>query len=492
MVTRNDGRRRALWVGIGVSILLAPARGQASSVLETIGAPGAGNGFSARVMARGAEITYYNPSLLLDASPNLSFGGLLLGNWNDIHLAQRPPGVDVPDSVLDVDLVKSSANGPHFWPQPTSQLLQPRADTKVNDVTQYLALGIVRPLVNDTLVFGAYALIPAGGFLKQDSFFSDEREQYFSNQLHFELLGDRLRVPTMATSLGWRVVRQFSIGAGLDIGMATRTQFQVYIPNAAQQGTLLIVPHIDTRVAVAPYLGLTLRPWDQWLVTATLHFPKSWDTNGENRLRYWDYTYPNGQTAEVQNFELKQGTEPARVGLGVRTGGSLGTLGWQIGLQGVWTQWSQYLDRHGEKPLDAWHDTVTLGLGWSLDWAKRRVLAELGVAPSPVPDQVGQTNYVDNTRLGTSLGVELPFSYINTDYSLGLHVQGQFMIPRSVDKRADAAHPVTDELPNDAVDRVHGRPLSGAAGLQTNNPGYPGYTSWGTMLGASMVIKVLR
>lgn len=274
--------------------------------------------------------------------------------------------------------------------------------------------------------------------------------------------------------------------------MATRTQMQVYIPNAADQSTLLMAPRIDTSIALAPFLGLTLRPWEQWLVTATLHMPKSWDTSGQNQLRYWDYTYPNGQTAVVQSYELTQGAEPARVGLGVGKSGTIGTTGWQIGLEGLWTQWSKYRDRHGESPLDTWHDTVNVGLGWALDWAHRRVTGEIGVAPSPVPDQTGRTNYVDNTRWGTSVGVEWPFSFSKTDYSFGLTLQGQFMFPRSVTKQASAAHPVIDEVPDNAVDRVTGLPLAGAAGLQTNNPGYPGYTSYGTLLGAAMVLKVLR
>jgi hypothetical protein len=459
-------------------------------VIETIGAPGAGNGFSARVLSRGAELTYFNPSLLPDAPANLSFGVLVLGSSGNIHLAPRPAGANVPDSVYNADLVK--VPGQQMWPQPTSQLLHPRTDTTVSDTTPYVALGLVHPLVNGTLVFGFYALIPTAGFLQQDSFFSDEREQYFSNQLHFELLGDRLKVPTLAASLGWRITRQLSVGAGIDIGMATRTQMQVYIPNAADQSTLLITPRIDTNLALAPYLAVALRPWERWLVTATLHAPQSWDTSGENRLRYWDYTYPSGQTAVVQSYELTQGSEPVRVGLGVATDGALGTTRWQMGVQGVWTQWSQYRDRHGESPLDTWHDTVTVGIGWALERAHRRFMAELGVAPSPVPAQTGRTNYVDNTRSGASIGVEWPFSYIKTDYSLSLFLQGQFMLPRSVEKRSDAAHPVVDELPDGAVDRVTGMPLPGAKGLQTNNPGYPGYTSSGTMLGVSMVLKVLR
>ena len=475
-----------------VTLLCAPDA-PASSVLETIGAPGTGNGFTARLLSRGADVAYFNPSLLADASPTLSFGVLLLGNFSRIHLARRPSGVDVPDSVYDADLVRAPANGIEFWPQATSNLLNQRTNTVSNEATPYVAMGFLRPLVNDhRLVFGFYALIPATGFLQQDSFFADEREQYFSNKLHFELLGDRLRVPTIAASLGGRIFESLSWGAGVDIGMATRTQMQVYIPNAGDQRTLLMVPKIDTTIAASPFFGISWRPHARAFVTATLHTPKSWDTSGENRLRFWDYTYPSGETAVAQTYTLTQGAEPLRLGLGVATNGKLGATVWQLGLEGVWTAWSKYRDRHGERPEDTWHNTVNLGVGWVLERARHRFMAELGVAPSPVPDQTGRTNYVDNTRWGTSMGVEVPFSYLQTDYALGIHLQGQFMFPRSMQKQADAHSPVRDELPDAAVDRLRGNPLSGAAGLQTNNPGYPGYTSYGLMLGAAVVLKVLR
>ena len=194
----------------------------------------------------------------------------------------------------------------------------------------------------------------------------------------------------------------------------------------------------------------------------------------------------------VQNYTLTQGAEPLRVGLGTRFNGKRASLAWELGISGVWTQWSQYRDRHGERPLDTWHDTVTVGLGWALERSHRRFLAELGVAPSPVPKQVGRTNYVDNTRLAASSGIEVPVSINHADYAAGLYVQGQFMLPQSVTKRSDAAHPVLDEVPDAAVDLVHGQPLPGASGLQTNNPGYPGYTSCGTILGVALVLKALR
>jgi long-chain fatty acid transport protein len=480
--------------GIAIAAVAVAVSGwaNASSVLETVGAPGVGNGFTARTLSRGADVAYFNPALLPDVPSDLDFGFLVVRTWERVSLSPRPAGVDVPDSVYNADL-SNGATYQQLWPQPTSKLLRRRENTIRDDVIPYAALGLVRPLAGKYLVFGFYALLPTNGFLHQDSFFADEREQYFGNQLHYELLGDRLKVTSLAFATGGRVYPWLSWGMGIDIGMATRTQMQIYVPDASDQRNILMNPDIETHIAMAPYVGLALRPWNRWLVTVTAHAPKSWDTSGDNRVRFWDYPYPAGQTAVTQSYVLTQGGEPMRLGLGVATSGDLQNVGtWQLGAQGTLTRWSQYLDRHAERPPDAWNDTLSIGFGGSLDWASQRLFAEVGVAPSPVPDQTGRTNYVDNTRLGASTGVEIPFAFWGGSFALAVYVQGQIMPTRSVTKRSDAAHPVVDEVPDGAIDRLHALPLPGAAGLQTNNPGFPGYSSTGGIFGGGIVLRLLR
>jgi len=191
---------------LAVTVIFTSRMASASSVLETLGAPGVGNGFTARVLAQGTETTYYNPAFLPEVETDLSFGALVVGEWSHIRLMPRPAGANVPDSVYNADLVRSPATGSGFWPQPTSQLLHPRADTSTQELTPYLSMGLVRRLFGKSLVFGFYGMVPTSGFLRQDSSFPDEREQYFSNQLHTELLGDRLKVTTLSSAVGGRIL----------------------------------------------------------------------------------------------------------------------------------------------------------------------------------------------------------------------------------------------------------------------------------------------
>jgi long-chain fatty acid transport protein len=50
---------------------------------------------------------------------------------------------------------------------------------------------------------------------------------------------------------------------------------------------------------------------------------------------------------------------------------------------------------------------------------------------------------------------------------------------------------MVDELPDNSVFASTRDPVAGAAGLQTNNPGWPGFGSEGWVYGATLSIQVL-
>lgn len=117
--------------------------------------------------------------------------------------------------------------------------------------------------------------------------------------------------------------------------------------------------------------------------------------------------------------------------------------------------------------------------------------------PTPVPKQTGRTNYVDNDRIGTSLGAEYGFHVMHTTLALGAQVQVNRLVPREQIKLPTPTQPngaviaperVKDELPDDA--QLGGDPLPSAAGLQTNNPGWPGFASGGWIVGASLYLSL--
>jgi hypothetical protein len=86
-----------------------------------------------------------------------------------------------------------------------------------------------------------------------------------------------------------------------------------------------------------------------------------------------------------------------------------------------------------------------------------------------------------------SLGLEGPVTFLGKDLEAGITIFGSYFLPREVTKDPNAANPVVDEYP----DTVTGGKVS-TAGLQTNNPGYPGWKSTGYMLGAGATFRIAR
>lgn len=483
-------------VAVLASLLFAATAARAGATLELTGAPTSTNSMSARVLGRGAAVTYFNPALLPDTPPTTEAGYFLLITHTSIDLQPRPAGVDVPDSIYDAQLAGPGGTTQRLAlrPLPTSKLVNPRRNTLVRDTTGYAALGVVRPLFGDRLVFGFYTLLPLHSFLEQHGFFSDERSQYFTNQLHYELLGDRKTMTTFAVAFGSRLTDWLSVGGGADITIGTRTDMAVYVPDAGDQSEVLLGPNIRTATTAAPYFAVLTHPTERLKLTMLVHLATSIDTDGQNQLRFWNYTYPKGQDSIKQIYQFSQGYEPLRVAIGGVYSGRRHGLGknWEIGAQAVLTRWSQYRDRHNERPLDTWKDTISPTLGAALDMGNQRVAADLGYVPSPVPDQTGRTNYIDSSKIVASLAFDTPTSVLGASFGMGFYLSGQLLLKTSATKSASAAHPVIDEVPDNATDIVKNQPLPGAKGLQTNNPGYPGWSAQGWMLGGGFALRLPR
>ncbi|MCC6551601.1 MAG: hypothetical protein IT372_01095 [Polyangiaceae bacterium] len=504
-----DVRQHAA-LALALALLIPVRAARAAGALEIIGAPTSPNGLNARALGRGPEAAFFNPSLLPDAAQTTQAGLFVLVTHGDILLEARPRTADVPEGVLTAQLRNADGSTSRLTlrPLPTSKVPEARADTEDRDTIAYATLGVVRPLYEDYLVLGFHAMLPIRSFQEQKAFFADEREQYFHNRLGFELLGDRLSLTTFAVAMGSRVASWLSIGAGVDINIGTVARTAVHVPDAGDQRYVLINPDIEVESTFSPYFAVATRPSRMLRLTATLHMPSSSETDGENEIRFWNYVYPEGENSIRQQYKLSLGYEPLRFGVGAALLGppaarevreapqralpspAVAPPAWELGARAVVTQWSEYRDRHAERPVDPWRNTVSAGVGGALVLGNRRVAADLAYTPSPVPDQRGRSNYVDNSRVGANLSFETPVSLFGADFGVSAFLHGQLFLAREVQKRMDARDPVVDELPDNAVDIATGDPVEGAAGLQTNNPGYPGWRSEGWMVGAGFALRL--
>ena len=171
---------------------------------------------------------------------------------------------------------------------------------------------------------------------------------------------------------------------------------------------------------------------------------------------------------------------------------------WTIGLKDsdaidvygdvTWSQWSAYTDRVGNTPND-WEDVVAGRLGFRWQVGAQRFALGMAYTPSPVPEQAGRTNYVDNSRLGSQIGWKWTHKTQAGLLGFGIGVQAQHLLSRSHWKNPQDPNPVVDEFP-DAVDLRTGEPLVESAGLQTNNPGFPGFEHGGWIIGGGVTVSL--
>lgn len=465
---------------------------RANPALETLGGLGAPNPFTARLMATGAEAAYFDPALLPFVDEGFSFGFFVLSDELDTSLARRPAGADITESVYDAWIDDADGNGRPlgFRPLPTADLPERRGDDG-GALRSYINIGVVKRLLEERLVVGLFTVLPTATFQEQGARFSDEREQFFSNGLAHELYGDRLGMMTVVVGLGGTITDWLSWGAGFTLGLATSTVNPVYVPDAADQREILITT--DTRVdtTFAPHLAVAISPSDRVRIGLSVHAASKSETRGTNRLKFWNYDYEEGEDAVVQKFKFVNGYDPLTIATGVKIAfPNADGSSWHLGSELRWRAWSDYVDRVGKHPDVAWSDVLTVALGgrYQTDGASFHV--DLAWTPSPVPDQVGAENYVDEDRLGMAAGLEADLDVLGITIRGAVGVQVHRLMPRDTRKSERAAFPVRDEFPDDAYDVFSGEPFAEAQGLQTNNPGWPGWSSSGWLLGAGVSLKV--
>jgi long-subunit fatty acid transport protein len=139
-----------------------------------------------------------------------------------------------------------------------------------------------------------------------------------------------------------------------------------------------------------------------------------------------------------------------------------------------WQEWSRYRGAHGERAGfdDAWRASAG---GELRPLEHLTLLAGFGFRRSPVPAQTGRTNYVDDDKYVPSLGAIYEFRMEGKTIEIGLFSQLHLARGRSVEKApADGASPPCGSGVEELCDED---PLT--SGLQTSNPGFPGFSSGG-------------
>ncbi len=482
------------WSGLAICcalVLGGPSAAQANPLLEQLGSPTGLDGLGARLFGGDAAAAYFNPAHLVAVGRQVSVGLVVVHQALEVELGARPESVAIDDSIYRAREIEADGTSSRMVlrPLPTARITQARGSHDNGGSITALELGGAIPLVAERLAVGFHLVMPLDAFQSLGTYFVDEREQYFSNSLHFERQVDLGRAFQVAFGVGWAPFDFLRLGAGFSMATGSEVMSDIYIPDAADQETAAVNSHLTLTTRFVPHLGVELLPLEGLRVSGTVHLAVENEIRGEGRIQFWNYDYPDGQDALYQPFAFTYGYLPLRLSMAAVYERAQEGWSWGVGLGGTWAQWSAYRNRQQEAPLRSWSDVVESTLGGRVTAGGHHWSLAVRWAPSPVPDQVGRSNYVDNTKVGASLGWMWQIPLEAVDVSLGLQAQWQQLLTRNVAKDLNAGDPVVDEYP-DAVDVRTGAPIPASAGFQTNNPGYPGFRSSGWIASGGLQLKV--
>ena len=472
---------------------------QATPLLETTGANDSLSPFSVGI-SQNTSASYFNPAGLSFSQAQLSTGLLVVHQALELTFFDRPTDSNISDRIYQAQTIDPKLKG-QSAALPSANL-KTRSLNKQANQQVFMRFGLIKKLWKDRISLGLHTLLPLHRFEFQAPSFVDERAQYFDNQLKFERWGDTLEGLTMALGLGLKLNHQFSMGLGLTMLNRAIASSKVFLSDASYEGLSVVSPQVEVYSALSPSLSFmwynthkkstssftgdgqkslnhsqALKPVKASSVFVTLLAPQEVKVDGQSQVKIWNYPYQEGQDSIIQRFSQSYRSLPLRVRWGgelpLSHSSDLSHSDWAIFTGGQWTQWSKYIDRVSEDAR--WSDQFELSGG--LKWSKntKSLSGDLRWRPSPVPTQSGRSSYVDPHQIAVALNGNYPLAQ---KLDLRLSVQGHALLHRVDRKDLRALNPVIDEFPA-SVDQVTGEVIEESLGLQSNNPGYPGYESSG-------------
>jgi long-chain fatty acid transport protein len=429
--------------------------------------------------------SFYNPALLPFSKKQTTFGFIVSHQRFKINLENREQGLDISESIFDArEYTNGGIRSLTTHPLPTSYLNRRNSYDPSNTVS-YFTISLNQPLIKNKLGLGAVIILPVSSLQKLSPFFNDEREQYFTNSLHYELFEDRYQMQTISGGIGYKPFEFLSLGAGILMSMSTSAVSSLFIPNAAEQNNFYLAPQVEIAPSFTPYFGSLFQINKDWHHTLTVRFEEKMETKMKTDMSFF-LDKDSDFNGEGKEFNLIFGYLPLRVNLGsyykYKNIEFLSTINY--------SKWSDYINRMGYKPIDKWFDTVSVSLSSILNFNNGKQLAAgIKFQPSPVPNSTGKENYLDNDKLSFSLSFRYPFSYFGKKFSLTFNFQYQQLISRTITKDLNRSNSVFDEFPL-SVDAESGSIIDSSIGFQSNNPGYPNFNHKGNIFTGSVMLTL--
>ncbi|MCX7958537.1 MAG: hypothetical protein N3B13_05760 [Deltaproteobacteria bacterium] len=451
------------------------------------------------VYGRSVGVLYTNPALIGSLKNHLSVNfNLNIPNMK-IELMDKPVHSDVPISIYDSNVGNSKNN---FKTLPTVELMNKRGNTVVDEATAFIGIGLAYnfniPKFQMAGIIQLPVSFPEAAVLS--THYNDEREAIFSNRLYFTRFGQWEKIAAGLAGASYEILPQLTLGIAAQITITTKTHLAIYIPDASVQDYSLANADAKISTGIRPILGMVLRPLD-FLSVGIVFRDESWvEVAGTGELLLWNYheadPYKTIPKRAVQKFPLAISYEPREYEIGI--GAKFSGFTTQIAV--IFQEWSLYRDQHNkhpyvlDNPMDEetekrFHFKGTFSYLGSIcyDYSENKAV-QAGVAfyPTPVPPQVGRTNFVDNDLMAFSVGHRYDLRLFNRNFTFNAMAQFFYMFTRITYKDPSL---ILDEFPDDSTTLLSNSPMLEAKGLQTNNPGFPGYKAGGFVLslGANIV-----
>lgn len=317
-----------------------------------------------------------------------------------------------------------------------------------------LNVGVTNSFGTERFRFGVGIYTPLDRVQLQRTHFVDEREAFFSNQLHFELYGERTQRQVILPVIAYKFFDYLSIGAGVSLFVYSRTDSYVYLPDILDQSKAYINVNNKQRYTYVPDIGILVKPLDVLQIGISYLGSDDFPIIGNSYVQV-----PQLNQEFIQVIDQYVFYTPPRISFGVLYKFSNSLL---TSFDLVWWGWSNFHDNHGKKPELKWRDTFVPRVGIEYKLLEQVILrGGFSFERSPIPEQRGRQNFVDNDREILSIGAGFPFRIDTRNCEAGLHFQYHQLNRRKtikdVEYDADPSEP----------------------GVQ--NPGYPGYESSGAL-----------
>ncbi len=458
-----------------------------------------------------------NPALMSRFKPQSGLEFIFYKNNLSINLMDKPSNADIPISYYSTQVDEATSSMDRGLP--TIELRNQRRDTEIDNFEIMVGGGITYSFGIPGFRLGGLFVSPMPDQAHISTYYPNEQEQYFTNQVHMTRFGEWSPMITgmLGASYAPPAFEYMSFGVAAEVSMSSVAVMDIYMPTL--QADDYSKSNMDMKMAasVRPIIGIQAEPFDWMSVGLTWKLWNYLKVDGKGRMLLWNYRatplevgdgkwVPKRVTQPGHNYALMYEPMEASLALGFRFAEQ-----WQVQMVATYNNWSNYRNNHDETPeksaqyLDvdeedvangtvigipsingddyAFLDTFNVNVGVTYqytDWAQARM--GFIYQPSPVPEQDGRTNYADSDTWCVAAGHRFDFPIMESQFHVELGLQFWQMVKRTVHKDPTK---IIDEWPDEAIHIFDQEPLKAAEGLQTNNPGFPGYSVSGwTMVGA--------